>query len=172
LVAKTETKSRRNGKGTDDPMKIRQSWVTAALWGATALFKQCRKNANELVKIQTAMVYLKGVEILRDLLFYQMGIQVCVVFLVFGVILMQGGVLFYFPLSPQARATTALLLGALDSLTAFSFLAYFSSSKRWLKQAARYNLEVEDIIEKNVHSDGNGTGGDHRTRRVVSREQI
>lgn len=128
-------------------MKIHRHWVTAALLGSAGLFRQCKKNAGELIRIQTAVVFLKGVDILRDLFLLQIALQVCVVFLVFGIILMQGGLIFYLPVAAQMRVLLALIFGAADSLGALSLLIYFGSSKRWLRQAAKYNESVEDLME-------------------------
>ena len=75
-------------------MKFRPSWAAMGMLAATGLIRQSKKNAGEWIRIQTAIVYLKGVEIIRDLFLYYLGILICVTFLVFGVILIEGGIFF------------------------------------------------------------------------------
>ena len=129
-------------------MKLTRGLTAAGLLGAVSLAQQLKKNAGELVRVQTATLYLKSVEILRDLFLYQIGILVCVVVLVFGIILIQGAVAFFIPLSAKARLVTVLTMGFLDSSIALGVLAYFASSRRWLKQAAKYNECLEELVEK------------------------
>ena len=129
-------------------MKFNRTWAAAGLIGAANLVRECKKNAVDLVRIQTATVYLKGVEILRDLFLYQVATLVCVVFLVFGVILMEGAAIFYVPASTVSKTMMAFIVGALDSLTALAVLGYFASSKRWLKRAVKHNACLEELMEE------------------------
>lgn len=129
-------------------MKSKQAWFEAGVAGASALFNLFRKNAFSVLQIQSAIAYLKGVEIVRDILFYQLGLMLCVSFLVFGVILIQGAAIFFISMEPLTRAMVALVLGFLDSGIALGVLIYFMSSKRWLRQAAKYNSTVENIWEE------------------------
>ena len=131
-------------------MKINRNnghWIVAGLAGTAELINRCRKNAREFVRIQTALVYLKGVDVVRTLFLYQIGVLVCVIFLVFGVVLIEAAGIFYFPMEFQARIHMAFIVGFLDSLTALIFLGYFASSRRWLHQAAKYNSFVEEFME-------------------------
>ncbi len=126
-------------------MKLNRGWTAAGLLGAVSLARECKKNAGELVRIQTARFYLKGVGILRDLFLYQIGILACVVVLVFGFILIQGGLVFLIPWEPGIRLAVVLIMGGADSSIALAFLLYFASSKRWLRQAAKYNECLEEL---------------------------
>ena len=128
-------------------MKFRTSWAALGMLAATGLIRQGRKNAGEWIRIQTAIAYLKGVEILRDLFLYQLGILICVMFLVFGVILIEGGIIFFLSVLPEARVGLTLLLGAVDFLGAAGFLVYFCSSTRWLRQAQKYHAFLDEFIE-------------------------
>ena len=146
-------------------MKINRAWMAAGLTGAAHLARQCKKNAFELIQLQAAMVYLKGIEMVRDLLLYQIGILICVIFLIFGVILMEAGLVFYFPMEFKTRVTVLFGVGAFDCLTALALLGYFASSGHWLKQAARYNECLEGLLEED-RLQGNGR---LRARRARAR---
>jgi len=143
-------------------MKLNPSWKTAGILAAAGLLNQCRKNAGEFIRIQTAIAYLRGVEILRDLFLYQLGILVCVVFLVFGVILIEGTLIFYLPLQTSVRVFAGLCLGVFDSLTALGFLVYFLSSARWLRQAEKYHDYLEEFMDQARDFSGNGHRKKHR----------
>ena len=144
-------------------MKFRPSWAAVGMLAATGLIQQSKKNAGEWIRIQTAIVYLKGVEIIRDLFLYQLGILICVTFLVFGVILIEGGIVFFLPLESGKRAVLTLLLGGFDFLGALSFLIYFCSSRRWLRQAQKYHAFLDEFMDeaKNSLANANGHRGNH-----------
>lgn len=129
-------------------MKLNRHWAAAGLQGAASLVRLCKKNAGELFRVQTAMVYLKGVEIFRELFLYQIGILVCVMFLVFGIILIQGAVIFFISWEAKIRMAAMVIMGGLDFSVALAFLVYLGSSKRWLRQASKYNECVEELIER------------------------
>ncbi len=134
----------------DEPSMRKKSgpWITAAIVGASAVIRGLKKNAVEMAKIQGAMAYLRGVEILRDLLIYQLGILACVIFLVFGVILMQAAMIFCLALEGQARIFAAFGVGLFDFSVALGLIVYFISSKRWLREAAKYNAWVDEFLEE------------------------
>lgn len=123
---------------------------------AAGILRQCQKNAGELVRIQAARIYLKGVDIVRDLFLYQLGVLVAAVFLTFGVILIEGAVIFFLPFEPNMRGIAAFLIGGFDVLAGLFFLSYFASSKRWLRQAAKYNAFIEDFVEEGCRYKENG----------------
>ena len=139
-------------------MKFRQSWAAVGMLAAAGLIRQSKKNASEWVRIQTAIVYLKGVEIVRDLFLYQLGVLICVMFLVFGVILMEGGTVFFLPLQPGERASLTLLLGTVDFFGALGFLVYFCSSGRWLRKAQKYHAFLDEFMEETKSSFENANG--------------
>ena len=125
---------------------------------ATGLIRQSKKNAGEWIRIQTAVVYLKGVEIIRDLFLYRLGILICVTFLVFGAILMEGGIVLLLPFESGERAVLTLLLGGFDFLGALGFLIYFCSSKRWLRQAQKYHAFLNEFMDETKNSFANANG--------------
>ena len=133
-------------------MKLNPKWAVAGILGASSLAQACKRNAVEFFRIQTAVAYLKAVEIIRDLFLYQLGILICVMFLVFGVILIEGGAVFFLPLQPVHRASVTLLVGALNFLVSLGFLAYFSSSSRWLRQAEKYHEFLEEFMRETRNS--------------------
>ena len=143
-------------------MKLRPSWAAAGILAASGLIRQSRKNAGEWIRIQTAIVYLKGVEIVRDLFMYQLGVLICVTFLVFGIILIEGGMVFFLPLEAGQRAWLTLALGAADFFTAFGFLIYFCSSSRWLRQAQKYHTFLDEFMEEEKNSFVSANGNGHR----------
>ena len=126
-------------------MKINPSWAAVGSLAAAGLIQQSKKNAGEWIRIQTAIVYLKTVEILRDLFLYQLGVLICVMFLVFGVILIEGGLVFFLPLQPGERAGLTVILGAVDFLTALGFLFIFvlrSVGCARLKNMIRFSMSL------------------------------
>lgn len=128
-------------------MKQPKNFLWTLLRGTAGVWRVLRKNAVDMARIQGAMVYLKGVEIVRDLLVYQLGLLACVIFLVFGVMMMQAAVIFLLP-PGQIRVFTALGIGALDFFVSLGLLGYFVSSSRWLREAAKYNDQVRDVLEE------------------------
>ena len=139
-------------------MKFRPSWAVVGMLAATGLIRQSKKNAGEWIRIQTAIVYLKGVEIIRDLFLYQLGVLICVMFLVFGVILIEGGMVFFLPLEPGKRTALILLLGGFNFLGALGFLIYFCSSQRWLRQAQKYHAFLDEFMDETKNSFANTNG--------------
>lgn len=129
-------------------LKMNPRLAMTGMFAASSLFKILRHNAGEFLKIKTAIAYLKGVEVIRDLFLYQLGILICVMFLVFGVILIEGALVFFLPLQPGERATLAFIVGAVDSLGALACLAYFSSSGRWLRQAQKYSEFLNGFMDE------------------------
>lgn len=115
---------------------------------AARLFGTCKKNTLKTAQIYGASAYLKGISVIRDFFIYQIGILTCVMFLVFGLMLMEAAVLFYLPVEPSERLILAFALGALHCLTGLLLLGYFSSSKRWLRVALKHNAWVEDVIDE------------------------
>ena len=132
-------------------MKFRPGWTTVGMLATAGFIRQSKKNAGEWMKIQTAIVYLKGVEIIRDLFLYQLGILICVMFLVFGVILIEGGMVFFLPLEAVQRASLTLLLGSADFFGALFCLLYFCSSGRWLRQAQKYHMFLDEFMKGENH---------------------
>ena len=145
-------------------MKFRQSWTAVGMLAAAGLIRQSKKNMGQWIRIQTAIVYLKGVEIIRDLFLYQLGVLICVMFLVFGVILIEGGMVLFLHLQSGERAGLTLLLGAVDFLGALSFLIYFCSSRRWLRQAQKYHAFLDEFMEetKDSFASANGQRKNHQ----------
>ena len=129
-------------------MKFRSSWAALGMLTTAGVIRQSGKSAGDWIRIQTAIGYLKGVEIIRDLFLYQLGALICVMFLVSGVILMEGGAVFFLPLQPAQRAVLTLLLGGLDFLGALACLLYFCSSGRWLRQAQKYHPFLDEFMEE------------------------
>lgn len=137
-------------------MRRNGGWVAAGVLEAAGILRQCRKNAGELVRIQAARIYLKSVDIVRDLFLYQLGVLMAAVFLTFGVILIEGAAIFLLPLEPKMRGIIALLTGGFDVLAAFVFLRHFASSERWLRQASKYNAFLEEFLEEGCRYKRNG----------------
>ena len=128
-------------------MKLNSTWLAAGIIGANNLVQHYKKSLTELFTVQSATVYLKGVEIVRHLFLVQVSIMACLVFVIFGVILIEAAVIFYMATNSDARTLTMILVGAVDILVAGSVLAYFASSNYWLQQAAKYNATLEELIK-------------------------
>ncbi len=128
-------------------MKLKNAWFVAEILGALGVVQRYKKNTAEWMRIQTATAWLKGIGFARDLVIYQVGISACVLLLVVSAILMEVAVIFCIPMSMQARATAVLVVSAIDFAVALSFLGFFLSSERWLKQAAKYNTCVSELLK-------------------------
>lgn len=129
-------------------MKLKNVWFVAELLGAFGLVQSYKKNTQEWVRIQTAMIWLKSIGFARDLVIYQVGVSACVLVLVVSGILMEIALIFCLPLSSQAKTTAVLIVSGIDFAVALSCLGYFLSSERWLKQAAKYNDCVSELVGK------------------------
>lgn len=130
------------------PMKVNREWAAAGLLAVVQLIGKCKDNALEIAQIHGAIAYLKGVHMVRDFFLYQIGVLACVMFLVFGLILMEAAVIFYIPVGTSTRLILAFVLGGVHFLTGVIILGYFASSKRWLRQAAKYNAWIEASMEE------------------------
>ncbi len=129
-------------------MKLKNAWFIAELLGAFGVVQKYKKNTAEWVRIQTAMVWLKSIAFARDLVIYQVGISACVLVLVISAVLMEVAFIFCLPMSLQSKITAVFVVSGIDFAAALSFLGYFLSSERWLKQAASYNACVSEMIQK------------------------
>jgi hypothetical protein len=129
-------------------MKLNPGWTTTGLLAAGGLIRVCRKSAGRFFRIQSTTLYLKSVEIVRDLFLYQLGILICAVFLVFGVILIQVAAIFYLPLSQETKVGVCLFVGLFDFMAALGTLLYLSSSSRWLRQAKKYDKFLEEFLDQ------------------------
>lgn len=129
-------------------MKTNYRWAARGWLSVVQLMGTCRKNAFEIAQIYGATTYLKGVQLVRDLFLYQMGILAAVVLLVFGLILMEIAALVYVPLTPSVRCMLAFILGGIHVVTGIIFLGYLVSSKRWLEQASKYNAWLKSSLEE------------------------
>ncbi len=114
-----------------------------------SLIGKCKENAFEIAQIYGATAYLKGVSMVRDLFLYQVGVLACVMLLVFGVILMEVAIVFYAPVETPNRWVLAFVVGGINFLVGAILLGYFASSKRWLRQASKYNAWI-DASEKKL----------------------
>ncbi len=128
------------------PMKVRRGWPAIGMQVAFELMGKCRQNALETAQIYGAAAYLKGVHIVRDFFLYQIAILGCVMMVVFGIILMEGSIVFFVPVQAVSRGILAFVIGAVDLLVAGLCLASFASSDRWLRQAAKYNTWVASTL--------------------------
>ena len=129
-------------------MKLKNVWFVAELLGALGLAQRYKKNTEEWVRLQTAMAWLKSIGFARDLVIYQVGVSACVLVLVVSGILMEVALIFCLSLSAQAKITAVFVVSGIDFAVALSCLGYFLSSERWLKQAAKYNDCVSELISK------------------------
>ncbi len=135
-------------------MKVDRKWAAVGLFAAVRLLGKCKRNALDVAQIYGAIAYLKGVRMARDFFLHQIGVLVCVMFLVFGVILMEAAVLFYIPVGTSTRIILAFLLGGIHFLAGGIFLGYFASSKQWLRHASKYSgwvkasMEDEDFLHQ------------------------
>lgn len=136
-------------KGTER-MRIKNPWTALGIMSAAGFLK---KGATEFFQMQAAMVYLKGVDMVRDLLFYQIGIMCCVVFFAFGFVFMQAALVFCFPMEEAMRIKAAFFLGFIDLAGALLALFYLTSSKRWLEQASRYNAYLRGFVQEEKEKD-------------------
>ena len=129
-------------------MKVDRKWISVGFLAAIQLMGRCKKNTLEIAKIYGATAYLKGVQMLRDFLLYQISILACVMLLVLGIILMEAAVVFFIPVQMSTRAIVAFVFGGINVLTGGLILASFASSERWLWQAAKYNAFIKASMEK------------------------
>ncbi len=129
-------------------MKADRKWAAAGLLAVAGLLGKCKQNAFEIAQIYGVTTYLKGVQMVRGFFLYQIGILACVMLLVFGVILMEGAVIFYIPVETSARILLVFVLGGINFLTGAICLGYAASSKRWLRQASKYNAWVAASMEE------------------------
>lgn len=132
------------GKRTREKMK--NPWLALGLMGAAGLLK---KNALRFTQTQVAIAYLKGIDVLRDVLFYQVGLIFCVIFFTFGFVLMQVAVIFAFPVTEAARLKIFFAAGLLDLTIALGVLLFLTSSKLWIRQAAKHNTYLKELMEEN-----------------------
>ena len=127
-------------------MKTGRGWPSVGMLAAVQLIGKCRKNALETAQIYGAAAYLKGVHMARDFFLYQIVILVCVMLLVFGIILMEGSIIFFLPVQSVSRGVLTFVIGGINVLIGGLFLASFASSDRWLRQAAKYNTWVASTL--------------------------
>lgn len=125
-------------------MKVKNPWAALGMLSAAGFLK---KSAVDFFQMQTAMAYLKGVDMVRDLLFYQIGIMSCVIFFAFGFVFIQTAAVFCFPMEDAVRLKAAFIMGFIDLAGAAWALFYLTSSKRWLEQAAKYNSYLRGFIQ-------------------------
>lgn len=123
-------------------MKINHNWAAAGLFTAAQLIGKCRRSAVETAEIYGAAAYLKGVKMARGLFLYQTAVNVCAMFVVFGVILIEAGFIFWGPADPLDRIQRCFIAGAADVFAGGVFLAYLMSPGRWLDEAAKYNCLI------------------------------
>ena len=133
-------------------MKSNSKGVVGGFLAALRLIEKCKKGAFEIAQIYGATAYLKGVHIARDFFLYQTGVLACVMFLAFGIILMEVAVIFFIPMDISRRCIVAFLLGAINVLTAAVFLRRYTSSGQWLHLASKYNAWIKTSLEEEVFS--------------------
>jgi hypothetical protein len=136
--------NRRKGES----MKSNRKWATVGWLAAMQLFGKVKKNAFDIAQIYGATAYLKGVLMVREFFLYQIGLLVCVLLLVFGGILMEVAAVFYIPAETSTRVLLCFTLGGVNFLIGVIVLGYFSSSKRWLRQASKYNALLKAVMEE------------------------
>lgn len=146
-------------------MKINSRWAFLGWLAAGQLLGKARQNALETLQIYGAAAYLKGVRLVRDFFIHQIGVLTCVMFLVFGVVLIEGAAVFAL-VQRVSPAVTILIAGLLNFSVGLSLLGYFASSRCWLEKASRYNAYLNALLheenpeiyrncrprERNVHS--------------------
>jgi hypothetical protein len=129
-------------------MKENRMWAAVGWLAAVRLIGKCKKNALEIAQIYGATAYLKGVQVVRDFFIYQIGILACTMLLVLGAIIMEVAVVLYIPVENSTRVILAFVAGGINFLIGAILLRYFASSKRWLRQASKYNAWVKATMEE------------------------
>jgi len=128
-------------------VKLKKAWLMAELLGAVGLAKHYKKNTEDWFRIQYAMIWLKSVGMARDLMLYQVGVSVCIMMLVVSVIVMEGALIYFIPMSPKARISAIFIAGGVNFAIAAGFLKFFLSSQRWLRKAAQYNSCLKETLK-------------------------
>jgi len=143
--------------GTEKLMnvKLKKVWLAAELLGAAGLAKHYKKNTEDWFRIQFATIWLKSVGMARDLMLYQVGVSVCVMMLVVSVIVMEGALIYFIPMSPQARIVAVFVAGGVNFAIAAGLLKFILSSQRWLNKAAQYNSCLEETLKSENTCAGN-----------------
>lgn len=130
-------------------MKSNHRWAAAGLLAASQILGKCKKNAFEVAQIYGATACLRGAQLARDFSILQASIFACVMVLILGVIFIEAAILFYIPVENSTKAGLVFVLGGVHLLGGGILLAYFTSSKQWLRQALKYNEWIKSSVEKN-----------------------
>lgn len=126
--------------------KVKNPWLTLGLMGAAGFL---RKSAARFTQTQFAIAYLKGLDLVRDVIFYQIAVMFCVLFFTFGFFLMQAAVLFVLNVSDEARLKLLFAAGLLNFVIALGALLFLTSSKVWIGVASKHNGLLKELMEEN-----------------------
>ncbi len=124
-------------------------------------FKPYRRASVDLAKIKMSLMNIKGIETFRLLFVSALGIGICLVLLLSGLLIFHATLLLYTPWTDQTKMYVGLFFGGLYLLAAVGAFLYIFSQAKWL-QIFHAEKMVDDLMQKN--------NGAHRTEEQRAAE--
>ena len=142
-------------------MNVPNRWMMMGMLGLGNLFKEYRKGALTVARIQGAIYYLKAVQSIRSGFLTLFLVLFGLVFLFAGIVLLHFAAYFFLAEGSSERSWSLLFLGIAEILVSAGFIAWLLSSKRWVGFAMHWNPGVRELLQpEKSHRRGNGLGLD------------
>ena len=129
-------------------MKLKGFWFVADLLNLFGVAQQYKKNTEDWLQIQVAMVWLKGIHFAREFVIDQVAVMACVITLILSALLIEAAFVFCLPIALQSKLITLFVVAGINFSIAIGLLGYFLAAERWVKQAAKYNTYILDYFDK------------------------
>ena len=96
-------------------------------------FSPYNRSATELARLKMSLMYLKGVETFRLLFINLLGVGVCLIFLISGLLLVPSLLLFYAPWPNEVKMYVGFGCAMMYLLISVGIFSYLFSQSKWLE---------------------------------------
>ncbi len=111
------------------------------------LAKQYQTKAVDLVKIEAAALYIKGVKALREHCLALLMLAFCFMVLAFAVVVMPLALVLALDLGLRAKMLAVVLLGIVDICVPLAVINRYLSEKTWMQAS-----KSDELLEKVINS--------------------
>jgi|GEM_PF-5773406 len=126
-------------------MKIQNSWFVMSLLGVSGLLGKCRKNLFEMANIQSAILYLRAVQGIRHSMIGTFQLVLGTMFFLAGIILLHFALFAFLNHETGLRSWGLFVLGLIEVAASAGYMAWFFSSKRWVRDAAHFHPVLKQV---------------------------
>ena len=126
-----------------------------------------QRDSLDLAKLKMSLVYVKSINTFRLLFMSLLGIGVCLILLISGIILLHTILFLYMPWSIETKIYAGLSLIGVYFFTAFNMCSYIFSQEKWLKifhaDCIVENLAPQSSSENSGEDKEGDSGSGHKT---------